>query len=147
MKTITQMFHHLFWANERILQSLQQQEQPQARTLFAHILFAEQIWITRLQGKDSSQLPLWEEADMNTCDHLAKNNKEIFLAYLDDLKPEDLDKNISYQNSTDKEFTNTIREILTHVALHGQHHRGQINTLLRAAGQKPPILDFIAFTR
>jgi uncharacterized damage-inducible protein DinB len=37
--------------------------------------------------------------------------------------------------------------MLTHVALHGVHHRGQIAASLRANGIDPPALDFIRFAR
>ncbi|TCN26639.1 DinB family protein [Mesobacillus foraminis] len=147
MKTITQMLHHSFWANERILLSLQQIDNPKVRNIFSHILYAEQVWATRLQGQDSSHLPIWQETDLDTCARLVKNNRETFIRYLNHLSEDDLDKSISYQNSTGKEFTNSRREILTHLSLHGQHHRGQINTLLREAGTEPPAIDFIIFAR
>ena len=44
-------------------------------------------------------------------------------------------------------YANTQRvplgNILTHVPVHGQHHRGQINADLRAAGITPPTIDYI----
>jgi uncharacterized damage-inducible protein DinB len=58
-----------------------------------------------------------------------------------------LDQFISYKNSTGKEFKKSIRDILTHVALHGQYHRGQINLLLRIDGMEPINTDFITFRR
>ena len=33
---------------------------------------------------------------------------------------------VTYKNSKGTEFRNSKRDILTHVALHGQYHRGQI---------------------
>jgi uncharacterized damage-inducible protein DinB len=41
------------------------------------------------------------------------------------------------KNSSGKEFQNTLGDILTHVAIYNQHHRGQINFCLRGAGLEP----------
>jgi len=45
MKTIHKMYKHLNWANQRILETLKNNEDEtlQVRRLFPHILFAEQV--------------------------------------------------------------------------------------------------------
>ncbi|MGE7918037.1 DinB family protein [Viridibacillus sp. NPDC093762] len=67
--------------------------------------------------------------------------------FLTNLANTDLDKLISYKNSKGKECKNSVRDILTHVVLHGQYHRGQINSLLREKGIEPINVDFITFVR
>jgi uncharacterized damage-inducible protein DinB len=64
MKTLQMMFEHMRWADHRMLQAIKnsQPENPKAVQLFAHMLQAEQVWLTRLQGKNSSSLPIWPEA-------------------------------------------------------------------------------------
>ncbi|NIK76491.1 putative damage-inducible protein DinB [Paenibacillus castaneae] len=148
MKTIQKMFEHLYWANERILETLQKNnvEEQQLR-LFTHILNAEQVWLTRLQGMDSSQMPIWSEGDLTVCAKLIKQNEESFKAFLTEIAETDLDNLITYTNSTGNTFTSSIRDILTHVALHGQYHRGQINSRLRAEGFEPISTDYIIFVR
>jgi uncharacterized damage-inducible protein DinB len=54
---------------------------------------------------------------------------------------------VHYRNSAGNEFDNTVRDILTHVALHGQYHRGQIARAMRAAGREPVYTDYIGFIR
>ncbi|WP_244563156.1 DinB family protein [Paenibacillus uliginis] len=54
---------------------------------------------------------------------------------------------MTYTNSSGKEFMTSIRDILTHVALHGQYHRGQINSRFRADGIDPVNMDYITFVR
>ena len=44
-------------------------------------------------------------------------------------------------------FDNTVGEILTHVAMHGHYHRGQIARVMRAAGREPVYTDYIGFVR
>jgi len=44
-------------------------------------------------------------------------------------------------------FESTLGDILTHLPIHGQHHRGQIAAHLRASGSVPPVIDFIHAAR
>ena len=50
-------------------------------------------------------------------------------------------------NSTNDEFDNSVGEILTHVAMHGHYHRGQIARSMRLAGREPVYTDYIGFVR
>ncbi len=143
------MYEHLNWANQRILETLQsiEDENQEVGRLFSHILFAEKVWITRLLGLDSSQLPIWSEVDIEVCADLIMQNENSFTTLLTNLENKDLDKLISYSNSKGKEFKSSMRDILIHVALHGQYHRGQINSRFRAGGIEPVDIDFITFVR
>ena len=143
------MYEHLNWANQCILETLQsiEDENQEVNRLFSHILFAEKVWITRLRGLDSSGLPIWLEVDMEVCAELVMQNEESLTTFLTNLANSDLDKLIIYTNSKGTEFKNSIRDILTHIALHGQYHRGQINSRLRADGIEPVNIDFITFLR
>lgn len=143
------MFEHGNWANQRILETLQslEAENQEVCRLFSHILLSEQVWITRLRGLDSSQLSIWSDADIGVCTELVRQNKEVLTTFLANLTITDLDQSISYSNSKGKAFKNSLRDILTHVALHGQYHRGQINSRLRADGAEPVTIDFITFMR
>jgi uncharacterized damage-inducible protein DinB len=96
---------------------------------------------------DSSQLPIWSDVGIEVCAELVKQNEEGFTTLFTSLANTDLDKGISYRNSKGLEFNNSVRDILTHVALHGQYHRGQINSRLRANGIEPVVIDFILFVR
>ncbi|WLR51681.1 DinB family protein [Bacillus tianshenii] len=147
MKTIQKMYEHLNWANERILTALQTADNQRARQLFAHILCAEKVWLTRLQGHNSSDLPIWSDMGLAECEELVGTNNTDYEAFLTELTNANLDDVISYQNSTGKTFHSSIRDILTHVALHGQYHRGQINLHLRDTGAEPINVDFITFIR
>ncbi|MEK4536326.1 DinB family protein [Peribacillus sp. FSL K6-1552] len=149
MKTIQKMYEHLNWANQLILETLQsiEDKNQEVSHLFSHILLAEKVWITRLRGLDSSRLPIWSEVDIEVCAELVMHNKESLTTFLTNSSNTDLDKLISYTNSKGKEFKNSVRDILTHVALHGQYHRGQINSRLRSDGFEPANIDFITFVR
>lgn len=149
METIQKMYEHLIWANKRILATLHtvKEDQQEVIRLFSHILFSEIIWMARLQGIDSSKLPLWTDVDLEFCEQLVKKNEENIISYLLICTKEDLENTIIYKNSKGFEFQNTIREILTHVCLHGHYHRGQINNKFRSLGVEPVVLDFIHYMR
>jgi uncharacterized damage-inducible protein DinB len=149
METIQNMFKHLHWANLRILDTLNDIEEENKKTvnLFSHILHAENVWYTRLKGTDSAHLPIWAVIHLDTCKELVNQNNHNFTQLLSTLSNTKLDQILIYKTSTGSQFQNSIRDILTHVALHGQYHRGQINQLLRAAGLEPISVDYITFRR
>ncbi|TYP78257.1 DinB family protein [Paenibacillus methanolicus] len=151
MHTIRTMFAHLDWANRQLLESLRSarlDEAGKAAPLFLHVLQAERIWLTRLNGEDSRHLPLWgDDVDLDACASLIDANGDGFRALLDSLPEEALDEQVSYRSQAGDPFETTARDILTHVALHGQYHRGQINAALRAGGFRPAAVDYILFAR
>jgi uncharacterized damage-inducible protein DinB len=149
METIQNMFKHVHWANLRILDTLHDcdEENKQTKNLFSHILHAENVWLTRLKGADSSHLPIWGEVSLDTCKELVIQNNRNFTDFLSNLTKSEFDQILTYKNSSGTEFQSSIRDILTHVALHGQYHRGQINQLLRAAELEPVNVDYITFSR
>lgn len=148
METMKKMFEHIHWANSIIFETLEKPDHSsEPLKLFTHILHAEHIWMTRLKGLDSSHLPIWSDGDLAICEKLIKQNEEAYRAFLDKIDDTELNNVITYANSKGKAFETTIRDILTHVALHGHYHRGQINMLLRQQGAEPVQLDYIAFVR
>lgn len=53
----------------------------------------------------------------------------------------------AYANSEGTPFETPLRDILTHVANHGTHHRAQIVLVLREAKIAPPPTDYIFYVR
>ncbi|MDO3410561.1 DinB family protein [Saccharibacillus sp. CPCC 101409] len=148
MKTIRNMFNHLDWANRNMLETLQSEGAGERQVrLFAHLLHAERVWLMRLQGEDSSGIAIWPDADLAHCAEMAERNKKDFEVFFAAAAEEDPDRIVTYANSSGRVFTSSARDILTHVALHGQYHRGQINLLLRRDGLEPINIDYITFAR
>lgn len=136
------------WANGRILEELLNLETPppKAVKLFAHVLAAEHLWLDRMT-QDATQHLVWPDWGIYDCDEqqheLDRRWKNFFTNFTDT----DLERTVSYTNSQGQEFTNSVREILTHLALHAPHHRGQINAELRDEGYPPPYVDYIQAVR
>jgi len=149
MNTIIKMFNHLNWANHQILEALKALgfRNFQAKRLFSHLLLAEEVWLNRLQGLDSNPQAIWTELTIEECSNLVVKNQQSFSGFLGGLSESTMEDVIVYKNSTGQEFSTSVGDILTHVALHGQYHRGQINRLLREDGFEPVNVDFITFVR
>ncbi|CAM3544622.1 MULTISPECIES: DinB family protein [Saccharibacillus] len=148
MSIIRDLFRHLDWANQTMLDTLRQQEVGgKPLILFSHLLHAERVWLARLEGTDSSRFAIWSDVEMSYCAELMERNARDFAALLDDPAASDPARVVAYANSRGTTFTNTVGDILTHVALHGQYHRGQINARLREDGHNPVNVDYITFRR
>jgi len=150
LKTIKRMLEHQIWANSRLLAAVRQSGggSQELLRLFRHLAIAEQVWITRLNGGTTAHLKLWaEDMNLDEIEALLASNGQQYMEYLAGLTEEQLDGDSTYANQSGVEFRTPIRDILAHVALHGQYHRGQINRMLREAGGEPQPLDFILFAR
>jgi uncharacterized damage-inducible protein DinB len=144
----TRLYEHVEWANALVLGSLRSAKNLRTKDLelYAHIIGAEHVWLSRLNGT-TPRLAVWPTLSLEECETLSKDNISAFSVVVSRLTPEMLRNAITYRNSAGDQFTSTIEDILTHVALHGAYHRGQIAASLRTGGDAPNSTDYIAFTR
>ena len=143
---VARLFAHLDWADGRALDALRTAPDADAVRRFAHVLGAEEVWLARLEGRAAAQ-PVWPELDLDGCAALAEGNRARWAAYLAALTPEILARELDYRMTNGTSSRSRVSDILLHVALHGQYHRGQIALLVRAAGGEPRGTDFITFAR
>ncbi|QYK67794.1 MULTISPECIES: DinB family protein [Paenibacillus] len=150
MKTIKCMMDHLYWADGRILDVLEESEtkNKDLLKLVRHVAVAERIWLSRLEGKGSVQYSLWEEVENLTAIRtIFEENAEQYRVYIEGLEESELDEMIDYANQSGVPFRTSVRDILSQVLLHGQYHRGQINRALRIESAEPAQVDYITFAR
>jgi uncharacterized damage-inducible protein DinB len=142
------LFAHLYWADQLVLESLRtaRNPPPKAIELYSHVLGAEHVWMSRING-EQPKLEVWPELTLEECDRIAAGNHEGFRQLVGTITPSALLRGIAYRNSAGASFVSTLEDILTHVALHGSYHRGQIAASLRAGGETPVPTDFIVFAR
>jgi uncharacterized damage-inducible protein DinB len=142
-------FEHAVWANRRILKSLAGKPGVNDRVLriLSHILAADEVWMVRLRGQDSTALPILPNRTLDECAALIEGNHLHYREFLDGLTEDGLNQEVAYRNSKGIEFQTSIHDILSHVAFHGSYHRGQIATITRDTGEEPVNTDFITFTR
>jgi uncharacterized damage-inducible protein DinB len=146
---LTRLVEHMSWADAQVLAKLRSApEDTAALKWYAHVLAAERIWLLRLHGQDWTTQRVWPSLSLDECAALAEQNSAQLQQFVARLKDDDdLAKPTQYTNSAGDTFTNTVSDMVTHVALHGVHHRGQIAASLRSNGIDPPALDFIRFAR
>lgn len=144
---LERMLAHMSWADESVLQSLEANPAPEPRwlELFAHVLAAEHVWLSRIAG-EKPEVAVWPDLWVKECRLLAEANRTRF-AGLAALPVSDRARPIRYTNSAGQEFTSTVEDILLHVCLHGSYHRGQIALAMRQGGGAPAPTDYIGFIR
>ena len=139
------IFQYHFEFNQRLILELEKALSAlpdRTFPLFCHVLNAHQIWNARILNVQ----PLGVNAvhAMETCKTLNRRN------YADTLKilqEKDLSQTIGYQNSKGNSYSNTIQDILFHIANHSTHHKGQIITDFRQSGFEPLVTDYIFYKR
>lgn len=144
---LRRLMDHMRWADARILDALTAANEPPRDPLeiYSHVLGAEAVWLARLTGAQAP--PVWPDLTLEECANLAQRNADGFIAFVDSLSADSLQRLVTYRNSAGAEFESRIDDIVMHVALHGQYHRGQVNQLLRRGGAEPRPVDYIAYVR
>lgn len=145
---IRQLWEHAAWADRKILDAVRRGEEPAEDVLreLAHVIGTEEVWLSRLEER-SPRTAVWPEVTRSELAGLLERTHRDFEAYLDEVSASDLTKPVTYTNSAGIEFSTPVEDILLHVALHGQYHRGKVNLLLRRAGRTPAPADYIAYVR
>jgi uncharacterized damage-inducible protein DinB len=147
LEQLRRLFDHAEWANAHVIAALESQPvAPDIVELFAHVLGAEEVWLSRLEERPG-KLAVWPTLTMAQLSDAAQSNAASYRAYLDRLTPDDLPREVAYKNSAGQAFSTPIVDILTHVAMHGTYHRGQVALRIRRDGGTPAPTDFIAFVR
>jgi uncharacterized damage-inducible protein DinB len=136
------------WANREVVRSLRTcaTVPPRALAVLAHIVAVHRLYLGRLE-QDGLPVVVWPELTMDQCEAGMDEMSSRWRSYFERLSPDDFDRPIPYTNSLGESWQNSVRDMLTHVVLHGSYHRGQIATILGAWGQKAPYTDFIHCVR
>jgi uncharacterized damage-inducible protein DinB len=135
------------WANAETLGSLRQGDTPaKALRWMGHIVGAGLLWLARLR-QEPPPMPVWPDLDLDGCAAGIDRLAESWPRYLDALGSGDLAEVVGYRNSLGEYWTNSVGDILTHVAMHGAYHRAQIAAAVRESGQVPAYTDFIHAVR
>src|ERR1044071_8231876 len=126
LELIRRLFAYDAWANARSLDSVKDAQSSSALAPLAHLLVTQKIWLMRLRGEDTSAVDKSPELSHAECARLAEEMRAGYESYMDALGEVELDAPLTYRNFKGEEFRTPVREILTHVSVHGAYHRGQI---------------------
>lgn len=147
LRQLRRLWDHGRWADDQLQQALRTAGAPAAPLReYSHVVGAEEVWLARIERR-APRAAVWPECSMDEGAALSLSVQEGFTRYLATLEESSLEAVLEYRNSRGAAFTGTIGDILLHVVLHGQYHRGKINLLLREGGANPAPVDFIAWVR
>jgi len=146
---IAQLFDYDALMNRQVLDLLRAQPETDERTrkIFAHLLQAKKVWLWRMRGDQYKNLIIWPELSWDECAAMIEESNRDWKTFLQGLSNDDLSRTIVYNNSQGEEFSTPMRDILTHVLIHGGYHRGQIASAVRQGGGDPINTDYIIYTR
>lgn len=146
---------HGVWATSQWWSRLEEGElaaplAAEALAELAHMVRAEEVWLERVEGAVAPAVgtagetaPFWPAWGLAECrERHARVSAELLGMARSSQRIE-----VSYTNSKGETFSNMLEDLLLHVSVHGQFHRGRASALLRAAGMAAPVGDYIAFVR
>ncbi|HXO84321.1 MAG TPA: DinB family protein [Gemmatimonadales bacterium] len=114
----------------------------------AHIVWAEQLWLHRWQGKPNPAVAqgadLKSLAEARTRWEAVEAERGRFVA---GLSAANLQDTRLVKPSSGGEYVHTFAQMFRHFINHSSYHRGQIVTFLRQLGSKPPSTDLILYYR
>lgn len=138
---------HMRWADAAFAGALDgAAADSESIRLFAHVASVEHLWYARIEGRDPAHA-VWPSLTVSEARALAAEHADLFESLIFAGGEETLSRRVHYRNSAGREYENTVVDIVTHVAMHGVHHRGQLARMLRASGREPPYTDYIQFAR
>jgi uncharacterized damage-inducible protein DinB len=142
------LMQHMRWADSLVADALDRDgiDDPNTLRLFAHIASVEHLWYARIQAQ-APTLAVWPSLTVAEARSLAAEHADLYEELVRRADSDALARQVDYRNSAGRAFHSAVSDIVTHVAMHGSHHRGQILQRIRAAGHEPPYVDFIQFTR
>lgn len=144
--TLKRLLGYHIWAMDRLFIQLEALPAvPQVcLKLIQHIVNAESIWISRIEG-EKPVVGVWEERPLADCLKLHQRSIKLLQAILE--RNQDLECMIAYHTTNGEPFANNIHDILIHVLNHGTYHRAQISKELRANDIDPVNTDYILYVR
>ena len=155
LSTLRSLLAYTMWADRQVLESLAGLP-PEDLTrdtgssfgtllgTMSHILGAEQVWLSRLVGAPLERLP--SERDFTDLPSLAGGfvdfwpQLEVFLASLSESQ---LLSPFSWVNFKGESHQAPFHQVIVHFANHSTYHRGQVASMMRQLGHRPPGTDLV----
>jgi uncharacterized damage-inducible protein DinB len=119
-----------------------------ALNLVAHLVAARRIWLHRLDPKFERPAAIFPTGAARAgllADFEAMERD--WAGYFGPLTDADLERVFTYPTTEGDWYRTGLADILTQLYGHSHYHRGQIGSLVRAAGGEPARTDFISWVR
>ena len=153
------LYKYNHWANTRILNAASNLTPEQflapasfphreLRGTLTHVLFAEWLWRSRLQGESPTHH--FKPEDFPTFDSLRarwREEEKAMNSFIEGLTDEKLSGTIQYKTTKGVVMENVFWQVMTHVVNHGTQHRSEAAAILTELGHSPGDIDLIVFLR
>jgi len=148
-----------YWANARLLRAIEALDVEQIASVvlpghesifgtLLHMVGAEWIWRSRIEGRSPNSLPAADEFPSLAALRARWQAEEQALhALLDTLETADLARLVSYRTTSGRPDAQPLSMILTHLFNHATQHRAELAAMLTILGHSPGDLDMILFLR
>src|ERR1700739_2844892 len=114
--------------------------------LMAHILAAQQIWLSRCLGGAPATAAIWPEWEPDIFEPLINDSHRGWIDFLRAKTEADFAQYISYNDLKGNPHETKLSDIFGQVLNHGTHHRAQIGQLLKFEGlENLPPTDYIVY--
>ncbi|KXF75116.1 nuclease [Paramesorhizobium deserti] len=113
---------------------------PSIKETMIHLLNADRFYIDALRGERPGPPDAGNRASAAEFAHERAQVDDWLIAFCESLTAQDLSCRIQIHWPT-KVINETVADTLLHIFLHGQHHRGQIHSMLSGTNVPPPQID------
>jgi uncharacterized damage-inducible protein DinB len=156
LASINDLFVYTIWADRTLLSALRAvagedltrdtgSSFPSLLATMGHILAAERVWLSRFVGSPLHLPSLSEYADLAALERAFEEYWPQLEAYLASLRPQDLDRELTWTNTLGVTRTLALWGLLLHFVNHATYHRGQLVTMLRQLGYPAPGTDLVYY--
>lgn len=156
---LARLLEYTSWANHRVLRvaatlSVDDFRRDQGsshggvRGTLVHMLWAEWLWLERFKGlSPRERFDEGDYPDVRAVSQRWRLLEEHRTAWFEEVADDAVSRRVTYSNTKGESFTQPLWQLVQHVANHATYHRGQVVTLLRQAGAKPPATDMMMWDR
>jgi uncharacterized damage-inducible protein DinB len=159
VEDVRELFQYNAWANRRLFDALAplpgDQYMRDLKSSFGsihgtvcHIVWAEQLWLHRWLAQAPPATPQGQDlaglAEARARWEVVEAERLAFLAAFTEPR---LNEGITMQPTGGGAYTHPFHQTFRHTVDHSSYHRGQVVTMLRQLGVKPPSTGMIGFFR
>ncbi|MCD7035144.1 hypothetical protein LRR81_12930 [Metabacillus sp. GX 13764] len=137
------MLSHIECLSENVFQIKAAGSFSALADVFYHMYRADQIWFSRLSGKERNLANGFEDAK-EAREHLTKASDEMIRLFK---QRGEGSWTITYTDLRGETFSNTSDEIIFQTVNHGTYHRGNALTIIRQLGHKGVSTDYLLYLR
>ena len=157
--TEAKLFHaYNSWANNRIFDALAGLPEDQylkemksshggIHGTMVHLVGAEKVWLERFHGAAQPFLSLSPPSSLTDLRSIWEKSGYDMAQWLGTMTDKKLTETFTMKTLKGDTFTHMFAHAFQHLMNHSTYHRGQVVTMLRQLGVKPPGTDLIQFYR